>query len=150
MTDHPGPNVLFVCVSNAGKSVMAQALMRHTAGNQIHAISAGTHAKTAVNPLSAQVLAELGVDISGHRPLQLTDTLIHCADLIVIVGTQAQLDEPTDGTPIEVWDTDEPSLRGVDGVERMRLIRDEIAARVNDLASRINAVQNSGATQPDR
>ncbi|OBK49002.1 low molecular weight phosphatase family protein [Mycobacterium kubicae] len=138
MSEKTAPTVLFICVSNSGKSVMAQGLMRQCAGNRIHAISAGTHAKTAVNALSAQVLAELGVDISGHRPVQLTDKLIHRADLIVVVGTQAQLDEPTGGTPIEVWDTDEPSLRGVDGIERMRLIRDDIAARVHDLASRFD------------
>lgn len=116
---------------------MAQGLMRDTAGDRILALSAGTHAKNAVNALSAQVLAEVGVDISGHRPVQLTDALAQAADLIVIVGTQAHLDEPPDGTPIEVWDTDEPSLRGIDGIERMRLIREDIAARVNDLADRL-------------
>ena len=124
MTD-AAPRVLFVCVSNAGKSVMAQGLMRHTAPTQIAATSAGTHAKTAVNDLSAQVLAELGIDASDHQPTQLTDTLIGAADLVVVVGAQAHV-EPVDDTPIEVWDTDEPSLRGIDGIERMRLIRDDI------------------------
>ena len=135
MTD-AARRVLFVCVSNAGKSVMAQGLMRHTAPTQITATSAGTHAKTAVNDLSAQVLAELGIDISRHRPTQLTDTLIGAADLVVVVGIQAHV-EPVDTTPIEVWDTDEPSLRGIDGIERMRLIRDDIAGRVKDLAARL-------------
>ncbi len=131
------PTVLFVCVSNSGKSVMAQGLMRHIAGGAINAISAGTHAKTAVNAVSAQALAELGIDITGHRPTQLDDTLIDAADLIVVVGAQAQLDRPTHGTPVETWDTDEPSLRGIDGLDRMRLIRDDIATRVDDLAGRL-------------
>jgi hypothetical protein len=58
---------------------MAQGLMRHTAPTQIAVTSAGTHAKTAVNDLSAQVLAELGIDASDHQPTQLTDTLIGAA-----------------------------------------------------------------------
>ncbi len=132
MTGHI-PTVLFVCVSNAGKSVMAQHLMRHTAGGSITALSAGTKAKTGVNDLSRQALAELGIDISGHRPTQLTADLIYAADLVVIVGTQAHLDPPLAIKPVSTWDTDEPSLRGIDGIERMRLIRDEIAHNVQTL-----------------
>jgi arsenate-mycothiol transferase len=132
----PAPAVLFVCVSNSGKSVMAQALMHRAAPTQITASSAGTHAKTGVNTLSAQVLAEVGIDVSDHEGTQLSDNLIRAADLVVVVGTQAHVD-PIAGTPIEVWDTDEPSLRGIEGVERMRLIRDDIAARVTDLATRL-------------
>lgn len=126
-------SVLFVCVSNAGKSVMAAGLMRHLATPNIHIASAGTHAKTAVNDLSAQVLAEVGVDISGHQPTQLTGQMIDDADLVVIVGTQAHLVEDHTGTTIQRWDTDEPSLRGVDGIERMRIIRDDIADRIHIL-----------------
>ncbi len=141
MTDaHPTPTVLFVCVSNAGKSVMAQGLMRHIAGDAITAVSAGTHAKTAINPTSAQALAELGIDISDHRPIQLDDTLIGDADLIVILGSQARLDPPVGGTPIQTWDTDEPSLRGIDGLDRMRLIRDDIAGRVASLAGQLQRI----------
>ncbi|WP_293003302.1 low molecular weight phosphatase family protein [Mycobacterium sp.] len=135
MTAHDAPTVLFVCVSNAGKSVMAQGLMRHTAKGRINALSAGTHAKTEVNHVSAQALAEVDIDISDHTPIQLNDALIDAADLIVVLGTQAQV-QPT-GTPTEVWDTDEPSLRGIDGIERMRLIRDDIATHVKELASRL-------------
>lgn len=135
MTQTP-PAVLFVCVSNAGKSVMAQGLMQHTAPGQIIATSAGTDAKTSVNLESAQVLAELGIDISTHRPAQLTNTMLRTVDLIVVVGTKAHVQRGA-GTPIEIWDTDEPSLRGIEGLDRMRLIRDDIADRVNDLAARL-------------
>ena len=130
------PTVLFVCVSNAGKSVMAQHLMHRIAGTEINALSAGTHAKAEVNQLSAQALAELGIDIKDHQPTQLNDALIEASDLIVILGTQAQIDESAYNTPIEIWHTDEPSLRGIDGIERMRLIRDDIAKRLNDLIDR--------------
>ena len=104
-------SVLFVCVSNAGKSVMAAGLMRQLAAPNIHISSAGTHAKTAVNELSAQALAEVGVDISDHQPTQLTGQMIDEADLVVIVGDQAHL-ENHPGNRIQRWGTDEPSLRG--------------------------------------
>jgi len=127
-------SVLFVCVSNAGKSVMAAGLMRQAAAPNIHVSSAGAHAKTAVNALSAQVLAEVDVDISGHQPTQLTDKMIDDADLVVIVGSKAHLEDHP-GTRIQRWDTDEPSLRGIDGIERMRIIRDDINSRVQSLAA---------------
>ncbi|TXI56306.1 low molecular weight phosphatase family protein [Mycolicibacterium mageritense] len=130
-------SVLFVCVSNAGKSVMAAGLMSQAAAPNIHVASAGTHAKTAVNALSAQVLAEVGVDISTHQPVQLTEQMIDDADLVVIVGSQAHLDEEHAGTRIRRWDTDEPSLRGIDGTERMRIIRDDINTRVQALAAEL-------------
>lgn len=129
--------VLFVCVSNAGKSVMAAGLMRHAASPNIRITSAGTHAKTAVNQLSAQALAEIGVDISGHQPVQLTEQMIDEADLVVILGSQAHLNDHP-GTTIQRWDTDEPSLRGIDGIERMRIIRDDINTRVTTLAADLN------------
>jgi arsenate-mycothiol transferase len=134
----PDTSVLFVCVSNAGKSVMAAGLMRHIAAPNIHISSAGTQAKTAVNDLSAQVLAEIGVDITGHQPVQLTEQMIDDADLVVIVGSQAHLDEDHPGTTIQRWDTDEPSLRGIDGIERMRIIRDDINTRVQALADKLS------------
>jgi arsenate-mycothiol transferase len=68
MTQTRIPTVLFVCLSNAGRSVMAQGLMHHTARKRINATSASTRAKTAVNELSAQVLAELGINILDHQP----------------------------------------------------------------------------------
>lgn len=133
------PAVLFVCVSNRGKSVMAQTLMRHRHGDQITATSAGTHAAVgdAVNDLSAEVLAEAGVAVTGHTPTQANPEVLRAADLVVVVGT-AELDAPP-GVAVEVWETEEPSHRGVEGIERMRLIRDEITARVDDLAARLGS-----------
>lgn len=132
------PSVLFVCVSNRGKSVMAQGLSQKIAGAAIAASSAGTEAKVGgrVNDLSAQVLTEVDVDINSHRPRQLTDELMQTADLTVVLGSSAQVAAPASVT-IEVWDTDEPSLRGIDGIDRMRLIRDDIANRVTALTARL-------------
>ena len=130
------PKVLFVCVSNRGKSVMAEHLTP-TVTDRITPSSAGTSAKIGgqVNDLSAQVLAEVGADVVGHQPRQLTDELMQAVDLVVVVGTAEVT--PPDGVALEVWDTDEPSERGIDGIERMRLIRDDITARIRVLADRI-------------
>jgi len=62
------PSVLFVCVKNGGKSQMAAGLMTKIAGDTVHVYSAGTTPGTAVNDLSAQALAEVGVDITGNTP----------------------------------------------------------------------------------
>ncbi|WP_395308950.1 low molecular weight phosphatase family protein [Mycobacterium sp. AMU20-3851] len=142
-------SVLFVCVSNAGKSVMAAGLMRQLAGPNVHVSSAGTHAKTAVNDLSVQALAEVGVDISDHQPTQLTAQMLDEADLVVIVGTQAHLqDHP--GTTIQRWDTHEPSLRGIDGIDRMRIIRDDITSRVQVLAADLSTAIATPTDQSSR
>ncbi|MEE4023834.1 low molecular weight phosphatase family protein [Gordonia sp. PKS22-38] len=131
------PDVVFVCVSNRGKSVMAEGLARLDAADSLHASSAGTSAKLGASPneLSAQVLDEVGIDISAHRPRQLTDDLMRAADRVVIVGTAEVT--PPDGVTVEVWDVDEPSARGIDGIDRMRLIRDELRSRIADLAVRL-------------
>lgn len=128
--------VLFVCVSNRGKSVMAERLTP-TITDRIDASSAGTEAKTngLVNDLSAQVLAEVGAHVTGHQPRQLSDELMRAADLVVVVGP-AEVEAPA-GVELEVWRTDEPSERGIDGIERMRLIRDDITARIRALADRL-------------
>ena len=85
--------------------------------------------------MSAQVLAEVGASVTDHQPRQLTDEMMRAVDLVVVVGP-AEVAAPT-GVGVEVWRTDEPSERGIDGIDRMRLIRDDIAARIRDLADRL-------------
>ena len=136
MTDPAKPSVLFVCVKNGGKSQMAAGLTRQIAGDAISVDSAGTQPGTVVNGLSAEALLEVGVDITDQTPQQLTDDLIAAADRVIVLGRDAQV-QAVDGTPVEYWDTDEPSERGIDGIERMRLVRDDIAARVRQLATDI-------------
>jgi len=130
------PHVLFVCVKNGGKSQMAAGLMRATAGAAVEVDSAGTKVGSALNAQSVQSLREVGVDISDQTPRQLTDEMVRAADLVVVLGAEAQV-ESVNGTPVEVWETDEPSTRGIEGVERMTLIRDDIAARVAELQQRL-------------
>jgi arsenate-mycothiol transferase len=126
------PSVLFVCVKNGGKSQMAAGLMDKVAGGSVTTASAGSKPGSAVNDLSAQVLAEVGVDISQNVPRQVTREDQAQADIVVILGPEAQVDE-VKGTLYERWETDEPSERGIDGIERMRLVRDDILERVTTL-----------------
>lgn len=141
MNDDTRPEILFVCVRNGGKSQMAAGLMRRSAerhGLDVHVSSAGTQAGESLNAQSVASLAEVGVDISTARTHQLTDDDVRAADLVVVLGREARV-ESVDGTPVEVWETDEPSLRGIEGAERMRLVRDDIAARTDALAQRLAA-----------
>ncbi len=126
------PRVLFVCVRNGGKSQMAAGLLRHAAGETVNVDSAGTNPGTTINTLSAQSLHEVGVDITTETPKAITHELATAADLIVVLGREAHI-EPVNGTRIEYWDTDEPSTRGIEGLDRMRLIRDNITARIDTL-----------------
>lgn len=126
------PSVLFICVKNGGKSQMAAGLMRQLAGDRVAVYSAGTKPGTAVNGLSAQALLEVGVDISAETPKPVDPDVVSQVDLVVTLGREARLD-PIPGMRVENWDTDEPSDRGIDGIERMRLIRDDIAGRVRHL-----------------
>lgn len=130
------PSVLFVCVKNGGKSQMAAGLMRRAAGDTVHVDSAGTRPGATINQLSAQVLIEVGVDITDRKPQQLTDDLISAADRVVVLGREARV-RSVGGTPVHVWDTDEPSARGIEGIERMRLVRDDIARHVDQLVAEL-------------
>ncbi|KQU44967.1 arsenate reductase [Rhodococcus sp. Leaf278] len=130
------PSVLFVCVKNGGKSQMAAGLMRKTAGDSVEVHSAGTKPAGTVNALSAQALLEVGVDLSGEQPKPIDPDLVSRIDYVITLGSEANVD-PVDGPTFENWNTDEPSERGIDGIERMRLVRHDIAARVEELASRM-------------
>ena len=128
----PKPSVLFVCVKNGGKSQMAAGLMRKVAGDRVVVHSAGTAPGSAINELSAQSLLEVGVDITGEHPKPIDPALLREVDLVVTLGREARVEVPP-GTRLENWDTDEPSERGIEGLERMRLVRDDITARVEEL-----------------
>ncbi|MGU3433952.1 low molecular weight phosphatase family protein [Actinomycetes bacterium M1A6_2h] len=129
-------SVLFVCVKNGGKSQMAAGLMRKAVGDKVEIHSAGTKPGTSVNALSAESLLEVGVDLTGEHPKPIDPQLLARMDYVITLGTEAKVDV-VDGPTYENWDTDEPSERGIDGIERMRLVRDDIAARVDQFASRV-------------
>jgi arsenate-mycothiol transferase len=123
-------------VKNAGKSQMAAGLMRKIAGDTVDVYSARTTPGTTVNGLSADAPREVGVDITSETPKLVDPQLIRNVDVVVTLGREARVD-PVPGTKFENWDIDEPSERGIDGIKRMRLVRDDIAARVADLADQL-------------
>ncbi|OMH25326.1 hypothetical protein BKD30_06235 [Tersicoccus phoenicis] len=129
----PPESVLFVCVHNSGKSQIAAAIARHEFPN-VRVTSAGTAPSETVHPGSADTLAEVGIDITGEQPKAITDELIADADVVVVLGTEAEV-ATADGTPVVRWEVGEPSSRGIEGAERMRLVRDDIRRRVRQLLS---------------
>lgn len=133
MTETPKkPSVLFVCSKNGGKSQLAAGLMRELAGEAVEVHSAGTKPGSRLNAESVESLAELGIDISAEHPKAVAEDVLEAADVVVVLGTEAKLEQR--GTArFETWETDEPSARGIEGMERMRLVRDDIRARVQAL-----------------
>lgn len=136
VSDAAAPAVLFVCVKNGGKSQIAAALMTRAVGGAADVASAGTEPGSSVNALSAEVVAELGADISGNVPRLVNDDMVRAADVVIVLGREADLHAHA-GVRLETWELDEPFERGIDGIERMRLVRDEIDTRVRDLATRL-------------
>ncbi|GAB3690927.1 MULTISPECIES: low molecular weight phosphatase family protein [Corynebacterium] len=128
-------SVLFICVGNGGKSQMAAALAeKHAPGWEIH--SAGTKPGSRLNAESVAAIAEIGADMSGGTPKAVDEDLLRRVDHVIILGADAQLELPEDATGgLERWVTDEPSERGITGMERMRLVRDDIDARVQSLVT---------------
>jgi len=132
------PTVLFVCVSNGGKSQMAEALMRAHVGDSASIHSAGTAPKGKINAESAASVARAGASMDAATSKPIDPDLLRTADRVIVLGRDAQV-EPVGGmtATIERWDTDEPSLRGIEGDERMDLIRDDIQNRVEALADEL-------------
>ncbi len=140
------PSVLFICVKNGGKSQMAAALMRQRAAGEVQVSSAGTRPGDDVNALSAQVVAEFGASMQGARPRAIDPEQLRAVDRVVLVGGEAVVDAVNGMRgSIETWDIDEPSERGVEGVERMRLVRDDINAHVQDLYRELTRTTTSEA-----
>ena len=126
------PSVLFVCSKNGGKSQLAAGIMNQLADGRVTVYSAGTKPGKSLNPQAVESLTELGIDITGEHPKPVTDEVLDEVDVVIVLGTEAYV-EPHEGTRIEIWETDEPSERGIEGMERMRLVRDDIKARVQKL-----------------
>ncbi|WP_258803202.1 low molecular weight phosphatase family protein [Pseudarthrobacter sp. NS4] len=138
MTENPAgtspkkPAVLFVCSKNGGKSQLAAGLLRQLAGGSMDVYSAGTKPGKDLNPLAVESLAELGITVEGEHPKPVTEDVIQAVDVVVVLGTEAKL-EQREGIRYELWETDEPSELGIEGMERMRLVRDDILGRVRNL-----------------
>ena len=129
------PEVLFVCVHNAGRSQMAAALLEHHAAGRVRVRSAGSAPAGDVNPAVVEAMAELGLDLSAAFPKRLTDDGVRAADVVVTMGCG-------DACPVFAgkryldWQLADPAGKGVDSV---RPIRDEIDRRVRALLEELAA-----------
>jgi arsenate reductase len=123
------PEVLFVCVHNAGRSQMAAALLDRRANGRVHVRSAGSEPADRLNPAVVEAMAELGLDISREFPKPLTDEVVRAADAVITMGCG-------DACPLYPgkryldWDLEDPAGKSLATVRR---IRDEIDARVQAL-----------------
>lgn len=128
------PSVLFVCVHNAGKSQMAAALMRAKAGESVTVLSGGTHPGDALNEPARLAAAELGAPMDGEYPKEISNEVFMGVDRIVILGNEAKL-ERRDGMrgTIETWLTPEPGPEAGDKLAQTRIVRDDIARRIDGL-----------------
>jgi arsenate reductase (thioredoxin) len=125
--------VLFVCLHNAGRSQMSQALFERAAGGLHEARSAGTTPGDRVHPEVVAVMRELGIDLAGRKPQRLTTELAEWADVVVTMGCGDECPY-IPGRRYLDWDLPDPKRLPVDQV---RVIRDEIADRVRALADEL-------------
>jgi len=129
----PAPEVLFVCVHNAGRSQMAAALVKLRSQSRIVVRSAGSDPSETINPAVVEAMGELGLDLGEEHPKPLTSEAVEASDVVITMGCG-------DACPIypgkryEDWQLDDPA--GED-IETVRRIRDEIDTRVQKLVAEL-------------
>lgn len=127
------PEVLFVCVQNAGRSQMAAAILRHLAGTRVHVRTAGSEPAGEVSPAILSALDEIGVPVGGEFPKPLTDEVVRAADVVITMGCG-------DACPVYPgkryldWELDDPVGQPT---ARVRDIRDDIDRRVRGLLAEL-------------
>ena len=124
--------VLFVCVHNAGRSVMAEAFFNRMAGDAWEAVSAGTVPQEKPHPEVVETMKEVGIDVSNHGGRLLTDELVQEAEQVITMGCAVDTDAcpAIRYTDLEDWSIPDPKGQPT---ERVRTIRDEIRRRVASL-----------------
>jgi arsenate reductase len=132
MSSHK-PTVLFVCVHNAGRSQMAAGFMNSLGAGRVEVLSAGSAPKDSINPVAVQAMQEVGIDISKNTPKVLTPEAVQESDAVITMGCgDACPFYP--GKRYEDWVLDDPAGQGI---ETVRVIRDEIKKRVEQLLSEL-------------
>ena len=127
------PEVLFVCVHNAGRSQMAAGLVKLRSAGRVHVRSAGSSPADELNPAVVEAMREVGVDMSDEFPKPLSDEVVRAADVVITMGCG-------DACPIypgkryEDWVLDDPAEQDLETVRR---IRDEIDGRVRVLVGEL-------------
>ncbi|MEU4393391.1 arsenate reductase ArsC [Kribbella sp. NPDC023855] len=127
------PEVLFVCIHNAGRSQMAAALLDHHAAGRIVVRSAGSQPADQLNPAVVEAMAELGLDISKEFPKPLTDEAVRASDVVITMGCGDECPYYPGKRYLD-WKLEDPAGQGLDAV---RPIRDEIDSRVRALLAEL-------------
>jgi protein-tyrosine-phosphatase len=128
-------NVLFVCVGNAGRSLMAERFLRQLAGERHHARSAGSDPGAAPHPQVLEALRETGIDASDHVPRKLDEEALTWADIAVSTCSE-EVCPVTPGVRRITWELTDPKDLPL---EQVRPIRDEIKQRVVALVAELDA-----------
>ena len=137
------PEVLFVCVHNAGRSQMAAGWLRHLAGDRVSVRSAGSMPAEQINPAVREAMAEVGIDISAEQPKLLTTDAVEASDVVITMGC-GDACPVFPGTRYLDWQLPDPAGQGVEAV---RPIRDDIDQRVRALVTELTADASSGGAR---
>jgi protein-tyrosine-phosphatase len=138
------PEVLYVCVHNAGRSQMAALLTSHLSGGRVHVRSAGSDPADRVNPLVVDAMTELGLDMSQAFPKPLTDEVVRAADAVITMGCG-------DSCPIypgkryEDWELSDPAEATT--VAQVRVIREDLRGRIATLLEELGVPLEGGASR---
>jgi arsenate reductase (thioredoxin) len=133
IVDKDQPEVLFVCVHNAGRSQMAAGLLRLRSQGRINVRSAGSDPGEGINPNAIAALDELGIDMSEAFPKPLTDEVVRAADVVITMGC-GDACPIYSGKKYEDWQLDDPAGQDLDTV---RQIRDDLDGRVRELVAEL-------------
>ena len=131
--DQSKPSVLFVCVHNAVRSQMAAGFMSHLGQGRVEVLSAGSAPKDSINPIAVAAMAEIGIDISNNSPKVLTNDAVEQSDVVITMGC-GDVCPFYPGKRYEDWVLDDPAGQGIESV---RVIRDEIKVRVETLLAEL-------------
>jgi protein-tyrosine-phosphatase len=123
------PSALFVCVHNAGRSQMAAGFLAHLSGGAVEVRSAGSMPAEQINPTAVEAMLEVGIDIRDQSPKILTTEAVQASDVVITMGC-GDVCPIFPGKRYEDWQLDDPAGQGI---EPVRIIRDEIRGRVLDL-----------------
>lgn len=126
-------SVLFVCVHNPGRSQMAAGYLHELGNGQIEVRSAGSAPHDHLNPVAVEAMAEEGIDITAATPKALTPEAVQASDVVVTMGC-GDTCPIYPGKRYEDWELDDPAGQGIDAV---RIIRDDIKTRVERLLSEL-------------
>ena len=128
------PEILFVCVHNAGRSQMAAAIAAHLAPGKVHVRSAGSKPTGEINPVAIQALRERGIDLTNAYPKPVDDRVVHAADVIITMGC-GDTCPVYPGKRYEEWDVADPAGQPLAVV---RDIRDDLTSRVSALLRQLD------------